>query len=442
MPTDTIPLKYATRINSTTLPETTDKSFPFLYIDIGSVTAGGHIEMPEDLTCFGEAPSRARRTAPPGAVVVSTVRTYLRAVARVPVSEDPLVFSTGFATLEAKDNLDPGFLAYACRSDSFVDEVVARSVGVSYPAINSSDLAAIRIPLPPVGEQRRIADFLDDQVGRLNAVINLRESQIENLKAAAVSRIQSAVLGRTDYESCTSADGPLLPCPSGWQVRRNRTFIREVAALTETGDEELLTVSHITGVTPRSEKTVTMFEAETNVGYKCVEPEQLVINTMWAWMGALGVSRLQGIVSPAYGVYRFTDENAVPGYFDHLFRSPAYIAEMTRYSKGVWSSRLRLYPDAFLSLVTPFPPRQVQREIAEAADRIQTSIAASINQLDRSIPLMEERKRAVITAAVTGELDVTTARPIGVGKWVPNVVAPVDSSPSAQAQAPSIGGIG
>src|SRR5258708_3890269 len=91
--------------------------------------------------------------------------------------------------------------------------------------------------------------------------------------------------------------------PPRWRVARIKTFMRETVDLSKTGEEELLTVSHLTGVTPRSEKDVNMFLAESMTGYKLCRPGDLVINTLWAWMGALGISRHSGMVSPAYGTY-------------------------------------------------------------------------------------------------------------------------------------------
>lgn len=92
--------------------------------------------------------------------------------------------------------------------------------------------------------------------------------------------------------------------PAHWPEKRAKYYFKEIDERSQTGDEEMLSVSHITGVTPRSQKNVTMFKAESNVGQKCCQLGDLVINTMWAWMSALGVSNYAGIVSPAYGVYR------------------------------------------------------------------------------------------------------------------------------------------
>lgn len=105
----------------------------------------------------------------------------------------------------------------------------------------------------------------------------------------------------------------------------------------------LLTVSHLTGVTSRAEKDVNMFMAESLEGYKRCEAGDLVINTLWAWMGAMGVARQPGIVSPAYNVYQPVAQ-LDPEYVDLMVRTPRFVEEITRYSKGVWSSRLRLYP--------------------------------------------------------------------------------------------------
>ncbi|MGL4400229.1 MAG: restriction endonuclease subunit S, partial [Luteolibacter sp.] len=136
--------------------------------------------------------------------------------------------------------------------------------------------------------------------------------------------------------------------PASWRLRRAKFLFREIDERSKTGKEELLSVSHKTGVTPRSQKSVTMFLAESNVGHKICRPQDLVINTLWAWMAALGVSRYTGIVSPAYGVYRPLDPGQLlPRFADLLLRTPMYAAEYQRRSTGVNSSRLRLYAEYF-----------------------------------------------------------------------------------------------
>lgn len=144
--------------------------------------------------------------------------------------------------------------------------------------------------------------------------------------------------------------------PSDWSIARNKEIFKERGSVSNTGKETLLTVSHITGVTPRSEKNVNMFMAETMVGYKICHEGDLIINTMWAWMGALGTSNELGICSPAYNVYM--PQKGIPynrRYFDYLFRIPNAVMEMTRNSKGIVSSRLRLYAKDFFQIETVLP---------------------------------------------------------------------------------------
>jgi type I restriction enzyme S subunit len=175
-----------------------------------------------------------------------------------------------------------------------------------------------------------------------------------------------------------------------------------------TGEEELLTVSHLTGVTLRSEKDVNMFEAETTEGYKICLSGDLVINTLWAWMGAMGVSPVNGIVSPAYNVYK-PGVRLDPSYVDALVRLPVFAQEVTRYSKGVWSSRLRLYPEGFFEVVLPVPPLEEQRAIvaylAKETEKLEELRVAT----ERSTFLLKERRAALIAAAVTGQINLGSA---------------------------------
>lgn len=184
--------------------------------------------------------------------------------------------------------------------------------------------------------------------------------------------------------------------PDSWPRVRNKQLLAESVALSQEGTEELLSVSHITGVTPKSEKRVTMIEAESLDGYRLVEPGDLVINMMWAWMGALGVSRYAGIVSPAYSVYRPKPGVEVDTrYFDYLYRSDACVADMTRHSRGIHSSRLRIYPNVFLNLRVPQPPLETQRAIADYLDREMALIDTLIAEQQRLIHMLRERRDAV-----------------------------------------------
>ncbi len=196
--------------------------------------------------------------------------------------------------------------------------------------------------------------------------------------------------------------------PGDWPVRRAKFLFRERQDRSASGGEELLTVSHITGITKRSEKDVNMFLAESMEGYKLVCKGDVVINTMWAWMGAMGVSPLEGLISPSYGVYSPTSGAFESEYFELVLRSRPFIAEATRRSKGIHSSRLRLYPDAFLDILLPVPSLEAQCAILTAL-KVATKREEKLATLSRlSLNLLREFRSSLITAAVAGQIDVLT----------------------------------
>lgn len=187
-------LKYLASINDEVLPEDTDPDYELLYVDISSVDTIRGIVAKEPYR-FAQAPSRARRRVQNGDVIVSTVRTYLRAITRIEAAEPNLIVSTGFAVIRPTRELIPRFAAYALRAPYFVERVVAHSVGVSYPAINASELATFSIAVPTEGEQLAISKFLDRAMSKINSVN--QTAQIE----AFTGRIHDVVVRLEEYRT-------------------------------------------------------------------------------------------------------------------------------------------------------------------------------------------------------------------------------------------------
>jgi type I restriction enzyme S subunit len=194
--------------------------------------------------------------------------------------------------------------------------------------------------------------------------------------------------------------------PAHWQEKRAKYFFREVDERSTTGEEELLSVSHVTGVTPRSQKNVTMFKAESYVGHKLCQPGDLVINTMWAWMAALGVAKQTGIVSPGYAVYRPRAPLVLAsGFIDNLLRTQPYATEYLVRSTGIRASRLRLYPEQFLDIPVVCPPPEEQRQMLAYLSGKGGLISRFIRNKRRLIELLNEQKQAVVNRVVTRGVD-------------------------------------
>ena len=401
------PIKAIASCNDEVLSESTDDESVIEYVEISGVEEGRGITETETLA-FGKAPSRARRVVRHGDVILSTVRTYLRAIATISNPPENLVASTGFAVIRPR-GVHPGFLGYLLHAEYFMSEVIARSVGISYPAINASDLMRLKAPIPSLHEQRAIAAFLDRETAKIDALVEEQKRLIELLKEKRQAVISQAVTKGLDPSVPMKDSGVawLGEVPAHWEVYRNKVLFKEIDDRSDDGVGDLMTVSHLTGVTRRSEKNVNMILAETLDGYKRGGSGDLVINTMWAWMGALGVSPCDGLFSPSYNVYRIRNPSRLlPSYYDYLCRVQQHVTEMRSRSTGIWESRLRLYPDVFLDMRVCVPPPAEQAAIVSTIVRRLGALDALNTAAEQGIQLLQERRSALISAAVTGKIDV------------------------------------
>ena len=217
-------LKYAATINDETLSEETDADYELQYVDISNVDSLGKIHKIATYP-FADAPTRARRRVCDGDVIISCVRTYLQAIAPIQAPPDNLIVSTGFAVVRPRAGvLDAAFGRYALREPSFLAEVEMRSVGVNYPAVNASDLGDIPVHLPPERNQRAIADYLDREMARLDALVAAKERVLGLLAEKRRALITRAVTRGLDPHAPLRDSGiPWLgEIPAHWRVERLR----------------------------------------------------------------------------------------------------------------------------------------------------------------------------------------------------------------------------
>lgn len=189
-------LKNLLSINDETLSENTPDEYLIRYVEISDVKQELGIHN-STLVSFAEAPSRARRKVKSGDVIISTVRTYLKAIARINDCPDNLIVSTGFAVLRPK-LIESNFLGYLMISDGIINEIIRNSVGVSYPAINSSQLVNIQIPVPSTEEQFEIVNFIESRTTKIDATIGEIQLQLQKLREYKTAVISEVVTGKVD----------------------------------------------------------------------------------------------------------------------------------------------------------------------------------------------------------------------------------------------------
>ena len=220
-------MKFAASCNDEALPETTDPDYEIAYVDISSVDLINGITATEVLN-FEEAPSRARRIVRDGDTIVSTVRTYLKAIASIVSPPENMIVSTGFAVIRPSGFIDSRFLGYALQNSAFVEEVVARSTGVSYPAINPSTLICLSVAYPKSKtDQQHIAAFLDWKTGQIDALIAKKQALIEKLKEKRLAVITQAVTKGLDPSAPFQDSGIswLGKVPSHWLLNMKLGFL-------------------------------------------------------------------------------------------------------------------------------------------------------------------------------------------------------------------------
>ena len=324
-------------------------------------------------------------------------------------SEFTGLVSPAYTILRKQKNANSRYLKHLLKAAPFISELNTSVTGIREGKnISFSEMAYSLLPLPAASEQARIADFLDVKTAEIDAAIAKKERLIELLQEQVSILISNAVTKglNADVPRRDSGVAWIGQIPSHWYVKRAKFLFREIDERSANGEEELLSVSHMTGVTPRSEKAnVYMFMAEDYSGSKLCRPNDLVFNIMWAWMGALGVSDRVGIVSPSYGVYRQLNEGTFNNwYLEHLLRSTLYVAEYNKRSTGLHSSRLRLYSHMFFDMELGFPPREEQDEIERETKKQVSQADAVITSVRYEIEKLAELRSSLVASVVTGKI--------------------------------------
>ena len=403
-----VPLKSVVSYNQDKLPETTDPALEFQYIEISDVDAIEGIGLLE-VHDFANAPTRARRIVAGEDVIISTVRTYLRAIAWIDRSDDLLVASTGFCVLHA-EKIESRFLKYAISSDPFIQDVISQSFGVSYPAINADRLVSIKIAVPPREVQIAIVSFLDREILKIDAAVRSQDQLIKLLEEKRSSEISRIIVsGRGDFDRQKESDVEWLGrIPRHWEIHRLGNLFGEVNIPSD-DTRRILSISIHHGASDdeltEAESGRKVTRSEDRSKYKAVEPGDLVYNMMRAWQGGFGAVMVPGAVSPAYVVARPRSPHLAE-FVELVLRTPNAIAEMKRHSRGITDFRMRLYWDRFKDIKIALPPEEEMIDILKHVRQLKLDTSRVVDAAKRMKAMLRERRAALITAAVTGKIDV------------------------------------
>ena len=403
-------LKDVASVNLRSLNESTRDDYTFKYIDISSVSFADGITLGDDII-FADAPSRARRVVKKGDVLISTVRTYLRAIADIDWDAENIIASTGFAVYTPNNKINTRFLAYAAKSTEVINQICANSKGVSYPAIQAPILSAVEIPYFDIKAQEAIAAYLDRECEKIGRQIELLER-----KADAYKRLRRSIINRAVTRGL-NPHAPLKPSgndwigniPAHWSLNPLRSFITLISPeKKEDRDSQLLSVTRDKGVIVRGERGE---DGNNNripddlSNYKVVQKNQFVINKMKAWMGSYGVSNYDGIVSPAY--YICDVHNIYEPFLSLAIRCKLYTNFFWKYSKGIRVDQWDMSPLALKEIPFVIPPNVEQKGIVAYLDEKCGKIDAVIEKIGSQVERLKELKRSLINEVITGKRAIT-----------------------------------
>ena len=392
---DVRPLKRVSRVNRAALEDDTPADFEFSYIDISSVDSRGRIAASDPIE-FGKAPSRARRIVARGDTLISTVRTYLKAVALIDDEHQDAIASTGFAVLSPIRGIDPRYLFRFVQSDEFVSLVHAASVGIGYPSIAPSTLGNLPVFVPPLPTQRAIASFLDRETEKIDALIEKKRRLLDLLEEKRTALITRAVTRGLDPDVPMKNSGVewLGEIPEHWEVSRLRWLIASdnagaVIDKSHWGDgPELLFSCQRTPFRssfpefPESRRTETgdLLLTRNGTPYVHLPPPGAI------YTNVVQRIRLRRGVASRFVRHALTVAATSLRGFGDIIES---------FNMGTWKE-----------LVLPIPPKPEQKAIANDVENIVTHGDTLEHRLSHAISLLQEYRTSLISHAVTGKIDV------------------------------------
>ena len=412
------PLKYLAKCNQDVLLETTAPDYSFRYVDIGSVTYERGITGYQELR-FEDSPSRARRKVSVGDTIISTVRTYLKAIAIISDSENVIV-STGFAVYTPDEAIYPQYLYYFCKSEGFVQEIDKNSYGIAYPAINTDLLSRICIAYPCYEEQQAIADFLDKECAQIDSITADLEKQIELLQQYKKSLITETVTKGLDKSVPMKDSGVewIGEIPEHWEISRVRHLASLCSGATPSKDVLSYWEGNIPWVSSQEVKSDIIKDTSLHISEEAINSCSTQLMPAGTLVMVVRSGILQHTIPVALlGVPATINQDIKAFQFNHLML-PAYFKY---YIQGENDALLSVIikdkttvesvdNQLLLSLKIMVPPIEEQKAIVAFLNYKCGYIDKILNDKQEQLNLLMQHKKSLIYEYVTGKKRVKEVR--------------------------------
>lgn len=323
----------------------------------------------------------------------------------VVINKETLCTNQGCLGCVPYDKTDSVFFYYTM--SAFTKQYELYGSGTTFKEISATDFANFELPVPPLSEQRLIANFLDEKCGEIDELVALQEKMIDELKAYKQSVITETVTKGLDKNVKMKDSGVewIGEIPEHWEVVRTKYLLNERKERSEYGIEEPLSMSQKYGLIPTKEMDIVPNMASSFVGAKLVYQGDLVFNKLKAHLGVFATSSYEGLVSPDYAVYYNSGQCAIQ-YLEYLFKTPIYISEFVKLSTGVGAGLTRLYTSDLFAIPCLLPPFEEQQRIIDHIYTKCSEIDSLISIKQKKIEKLKDYKKSLIYEYVTGKKQV------------------------------------
>jgi type I restriction enzyme S subunit len=326
---------------------------------------------------------------------------------RVGLVTEEGIITSAYICLETFKSIIPEYL-YLLLHSFDIKKVFYSMGGGLRQGLNYQELRKLNVAAPPLTEQRAIADFLERKTLLIDAYIAERERELQHINELRQAEISNVVTRGLNPNARMKDSGiPWIgEVPEHWEIKKLRNYLKLVSVKNRP-KEQLLSVTREQGIIVRdieSKEENHNFIPEDLSNYKFVKAGQFVINKMKSWQGSYGVSKYDGIVSPAYFVCDLN--NVDEDFFSLAIRSKAYIGFFNQMSKGIRVDQWDLSPVALKEIPFFAPPLSEQRAIVACIEQRVRQIDDCIAALKQEIDFMQEYRQRLISDKVTGKVDV------------------------------------
>lgn len=306
-----------------------------------------------------------------------------------------------------KTNYCDNYYYYLFLCDVGKQSLLKISGNVAQPKFNKTDFRQLKFPLPSIEEQERIVHFLDEKVEEIDKLIDNTKQSIEEYKKYKQSIITEAVTKGLDQnvEIKDTEYKYIGQIPIHWQVKKIKYVLKETGERTKNGSEEPLSMSQKYGLIPTKEMDIIPNVASSFKNCKIVHKNDLVFNKLKAHLGVFAKSNYDGIVSPDYSVYqsKFNDNML---FLEYLFKTPQYISQFIKHSRGIAQGLTRLYTEELFNIFIAMPSINEQDQITKYLRCKSSEIDSLILKKQQLILELESYKKSLIYEYVTGKKEV------------------------------------